>query len=49
MTYTPNFSTAALEKDFGKWLLTCRLWPPRSPDFKSCNYYLWKRVKTEFM
>jgi hypothetical protein len=46
MAYTAIFSMAALEKDFGKWLLS-RLWPTRFPDFKSGNYYLWETLKTE--
>lgn len=35
----------ALEKILGKCLITHTLWPPRSPDLNTCNYYLWGTLK----
>lgn len=49
MAYTENLPTAALKQELGKSLLTCRLWPPLSPDFNSCNYYLCITLQTVYI
>lgn len=40
MAHTTNFPMNALEEVFGEQLITCRLWPPKSPDVNLCNIYL---------
>jgi hypothetical protein len=40
MVHRTNFSMVALEETMGKWLITHALWPSRSPDLITCNYYL---------
>lgn len=45
-----NFSMTALQGLFGKWLVTCGLWPPRLTDLNLCRYYLsghWKMALME--
>jgi len=41
MAHAVNFLLAALEEVFRKWLMPCRLWPPKFPDLNLCSYYLW--------
>jgi hypothetical protein len=41
----PNFSMVALEEILGKCLVTHTLWPPRSPDLNTRNYYLLGTLK----
>jgi hypothetical protein len=45
MAHTADFSVAVLEEVFGERLITCGLWPPRSPDLNPCDYYLWGTLK----
>lgn len=45
MAHTADFSMAVLEEVFGERLITCGLWPPRSPDLNPCDYYLWGTLK----
>jgi hypothetical protein len=33
-------SLEALQKVFGDHILSCGLWPPRSPDLVPCDFYL---------
>lgn len=41
VAHAVNFLLAALEEIFRKWLMPCRLWPPKFPDLNLCSYYLW--------
>jgi len=40
MAHRTNFSMVDLEETVGKWLITHAVWPSRSPDLKTCNYYV---------
>lgn len=41
LTYTADFSVAALEDVFSIQIIICRLLPPRFPDLNLSDYYLW--------
>jgi hypothetical protein len=38
---TANNSMVALDEVFGEWVISWRLWPRRSPDLNTCDFYLW--------
>jgi len=45
MVHKTDFSVVTLEEAVGKWLITHALWPSRSLDLNTCNYYLWGTLK----
>jgi hypothetical protein len=34
-----------LRQVFGDRIISCGLWPARSPDLNPCNFYLWGNLK----
>jgi hypothetical protein len=39
--HTATYSINVLNKVFEDRLISCRLWPARSPDLNPCDFYLW--------
>jgi hypothetical protein len=44
-SHTAKNSTVALDEVFGERVISRGLWPPRSPDLNSCDFYLWGTLK----
>jgi hypothetical protein len=45
IVHRTNFSVVALEEIVGKWLISHVMWPSRSQNLNTCNYYLWGALK----
>jgi hypothetical protein len=43
--HTANASMVAIREVFEDRITSRRLWPPRSPDFSFCDFYLWGNLK----
>jgi inhibitor of nuclear factor kappa-B kinase subunit alpha len=44
-SHTAMYSINVLNKVFEDRLISCRLWPARSPDLNPCDFYLWGNLK----
>jgi inhibitor of nuclear factor kappa-B kinase subunit alpha len=43
--HTATYSINVSNKVFEDRLISCGLWPARSPDLNPCNFYLWGNLK----
>jgi hypothetical protein len=43
--HTATYSIFVLNEVFEDKLISRRLWPARSPDLNSCEFYLWESLK----
>jgi hypothetical protein len=43
--HTTNATMVAIQEVFEDRKISRELWPPRSPDFSFCDFYLWGNLK----
>jgi inhibitor of nuclear factor kappa-B kinase subunit alpha len=43
--HTATYSINVLNEVFEDRLISCGLWPARSPDLNPCDFYLWRNLK----
>lgn len=46
--HTSKLSVEALHDIFGERIIRQALWPPYSPDFSACVFYVWGNVNLNF-